>query len=72
MPDGNIRWDGLPRRAFCEESPDRKGHFTAEIADRGNLVDHVTENNRTPMACKGENVRQELTTGIGDNVRVRT
>ena len=30
----------------CEESPDRKGHFTAEIADRGNLMVNVTENNR--------------------------
>ena len=30
----------------CEESPDRKGHFTAEIADRGNLMVNVTEKNR--------------------------
>ena len=52
LPDGNKRWDGLPRRAFCEESPDRKGHFTAEIADRGNLMVHVTEKNRMPRHAR--------------------
>ena len=41
-----LRRDDLPRRNICEESPDRKGHFTAESADRGNLMDDVTENNR--------------------------
>ncbi len=53
-----------------EESPDRKGHFTAESADGGNFVEPVTENNRI-SGCKGENVRQELTTGCGDTLRVR-
>ncbi len=36
-----------------EESPDRKGHFTAESADRGNLVVNVTENNRISPDMQG-------------------
>ena len=45
-----IRRDDLSRRFAArragEESPDRKGHFTAESADGSNLVNAVTENNR--------------------------
>ena len=66
------RRDDLPRRQLTgEESPDRKGRFTAESADGSNLVEAVTENNRI-SGCKGENVRQELTTEYGDMLRVRS
>ena len=58
-----IRRDDLSRRYALEcageESPDRKGHFTAESADGSNLVNAVTENNRILRtgACPEEGVR---------------
>ena len=67
------RWDDLPRcgaSAPGEESPDRAGHPTEESSDGSNLMTDVTENNRLTTG-KGENVRQELTTGVGDAIRVR-
>ena len=53
-----------------EESPDRTGHPAEESSDGSNLMTDVTENNRLTTG-KGENVRQELTTGVGDAIRVR-
>ena len=54
----------------AEESPDRIGHPAAESADGGDFMPAVTENYR-PFGAKGENARQELTTGGSDVFRVR-
>ena len=52
-----------------EESPDRTGHFTAEIADRGNLMVNVTENYRMPLHARvkmrGKSSRRLLATAVG-------
>ena len=54
---------GIFRRGRkTEESPDKKGHRTAESAGRGNLTPAVTENNRRKGVFgardgKGENAR---------------
>lgn len=59
----NIGRDGLSRRYAPEhageESPDRKGLFTAESADGSNLVNTVTENYRILRtgACPEEGAR---------------
>ena len=53
-----------------EESPDRTGHPAEESSDGSNLMTDVTENNRLTTG-KGENVRQELTMGVGDAIQVR-
>ena len=37
-----------------EESPDRKGHPPAEIAEGSNLFGTVTENNRPNSAVEGQ------------------
>ena len=57
-----------------EESPDRKGHPAAEIADGRNLLISVTENYRHGCLAaegKGENVGQEPTVCDGDAAGVR-
>ena len=66
----DIRKAGRSAAPKGEESPDRKGHPAAEIADGSNLIWAVTENNRRASG-KGENVGQEPTTVVSDGIGVR-
>ena len=52
------RFEGgtIRRGLLAEESPDKKGHRTAEIAGRGNFTYAVTENDYRESG-KGENAR---------------
>ena len=63
------RFEGgtIRRGLLAEESPDKKGHRTAEIAGRGNFTYAVTENDYRESG-KGENARDELTIYVSDGI----